>query len=364
MTAGKTRNWETTFAWSHQLMLRRASLPVAPTALLARDRFFSLLFLLLLRFFLLHYRRTHHYYHPHRPHRHHDEVQRSCGASHRLRVSSSVSTVLCVTKSKAALPSTWIGPRLTGFSRFTGVESDCTARADNFPLSVTIANRVKSRDFSRDGSRVRSANYSSLWERDLNRKRWRPCPSFASRETECDQRRIRIIPIARVTLVSLTLKMVRGLSQWTKTLSFPARVSPQRPAKESKGFHVSPSASPTSPPSPINDTMDKAPIITDEVWHISFYLIFFLFRFTVSSWLCINYFVKLLLMEQQASLISNYPKFLTYFYTRLYNRKIRIKKTYMKYVWTCNHTCNIYFYFIRGQILFFFVTIVFVMTIM
>ncbi|CAD1473612.1 unnamed protein product, partial [Heterotrigona itama] len=59
-------------------------------------------------------------------------------------------------------------------------------------------------------------------------------------------------------------KMVRGLPQWTKTLSFPARVSPQRPAKESKGFHVSPSASPTSPPSPINDNMDKAPIITDE----------------------------------------------------------------------------------------------------
>ncbi|OAD53735.1 TNF receptor-associated factor 4 [Eufriesea mexicana] len=59
--------------------------------------------------------------------------------------------------------------------------------------------------------------------------------------------------------------MVRGLSQWTKTLSFPARVSPQRPAKESKGFHVSPSASPTSPPSPINDNMDKAPIITDEI---------------------------------------------------------------------------------------------------
>ncbi|EFN62763.1 hypothetical protein EAG_07642 [Camponotus floridanus] len=58
--------------------------------------------------------------------------------------------------------------------------------------------------------------------------------------------------------------MVRGLSQWTKTLSFPARVSPQRPVKESKSFHVSPSASPTSPPSPINDTMDKAPIITDE----------------------------------------------------------------------------------------------------
>lgn len=67
--------------------------------------------------------------------------------------------------------------------------------------------------------------------------------------------------------------MVRGLSQWTKTLSFPARVSPQRPAKESKGFHVSPSASPTSPPSPINDNMDKAPIITDEV---RLYLLFFI----------------------------------------------------------------------------------------
>lgn len=58
--------------------------------------------------------------------------------------------------------------------------------------------------------------------------------------------------------------MVRGLSQWTRTLSFPARVSPQKPTKESK-FHVSPSASPTSPPSPINDNIDKAPIISDEV---------------------------------------------------------------------------------------------------
>lgn len=58
--------------------------------------------------------------------------------------------------------------------------------------------------------------------------------------------------------------MVRGLSQWTKTLSFPARVSPQKPSKESK-FHVSPSISPILPPSPINDNMDKTPIIIDEV---------------------------------------------------------------------------------------------------
>lgn len=83
-----------------------------------------------------------------------------------------------------------------------------------------------------------------------------------------------VIPVARVTLVLLTLKMVRGLSQWTKTLSFPARVSPQRTAKETKAFHVSPSASPTSPPSPINDTMDKAPIITDEVRHPFFFFNF------------------------------------------------------------------------------------------
>lgn len=116
-------------------------------------------------------------------------------------------------------------------------------------------------------SRVRSANHSGPC--DLNRKQRRPCRIFASREIEWYQRRTRVISVAgkvaRVTLVPLTLKMVRGLSQWTKTLSFPARVSPQRPAKESKVFHVSPSASPTSPPSPINDTMDKAPIITDEV---------------------------------------------------------------------------------------------------
>ncbi|KAL7307542.1 hypothetical protein TKK_0000238 [Trichogramma kaykai] len=38
--------------------------------------------------------------------------------------------------------------------------------------------------------------------------------------------------------------MVRGLSQWTKTLSFPSRISPQR--KESKLQQVSPSVSPTS----------------------------------------------------------------------------------------------------------------------
>lgn len=93
------------------------------------------------------------------------------------------------------------------------------------------------------------------------------------------QRRSRVISVARVTSVLLTLKMVRGLSQWTKTLSFPARVSPQRPAKETKAFHVSPSASPTSPPSPINDTMDKAPIITDEVRHTSFCLFFLNFFF-------------------------------------------------------------------------------------
>ncbi|OXU21227.1 hypothetical protein TSAR_014792 [Trichomalopsis sarcophagae] len=67
--------------------------------------------------------------------------------------------------------------------------------------------------------------------------------------------------------------MVRGLSQWTKTLSFPARMSPQRQAKEAKGFHVSPSASPTSPPSsPIatdnnNVLIDKSPIIANPDVH-------------------------------------------------------------------------------------------------
>ena len=60
--------------------------------------------------------------------------------------------------------------------------------------------------------------------------------------------------------------MVRGLTQWTKTLSFPSRISPQRQAKEGK-IQVSPSVSPTtSPPSPVsteNLLADKAPVIND-----------------------------------------------------------------------------------------------------
>lgn len=59
--------------------------------------------------------------------------------------------------------------------------------------------------------------------------------------------------------------MVRGLTQWTKTLSFPARVSPQRPSKEAKVFQVSPSVSPTSPPSPIGDNIEKPAVINEEV---------------------------------------------------------------------------------------------------
>jgi len=167
---------------------------------------------------------------------------------------------------------------LASFLRFTWSRVGLyRIRADNFLSSVTTATLETAwvTRFLRKRSRIKSANYSGPWERDLNiGNRDKPCPSFASREIEWW---IRVISVARVTLVPLTLKMVRGLSQWTKTLSFPARVSPQRPAKESKVFHVSPSASPTSPPSPINDTMDKAPIITDEVWYISFYFLFFYF---------------------------------------------------------------------------------------
>lgn len=62
--------------------------------------------------------------------------------------------------------------------------------------------------------------------------------------------------------------MVRGLSQWTKTLSFPARISPQKPTKETKGLfqNVSLTSSPTlQSPSPVGDSMDKSPIIGDEV---------------------------------------------------------------------------------------------------
>lgn len=58
--------------------------------------------------------------------------------------------------------------------------------------------------------------------------------------------------------------MVRGISQWTKTLSFPARISPQKPNKESK-FYVDPCMSPILPPNSINDNIDKTFVITDEV---------------------------------------------------------------------------------------------------
>lgn len=40
--------------------------------------------------------------------------------------------------------------------------------------------------------------------------------------------------------------MVRSLTQWTKTLSFPARISPNKSSKESVNIHqVSPTVTPT-----------------------------------------------------------------------------------------------------------------------
>lgn len=155
-------------------ILRTASLPVAPTALLARDRFFPLLFLFL---FLLHHRRNHHYYcRPRRPHRHHDGVQRSCRASHSLRVSSSVSSVLRVTSREQY---TIVYLNRSAFIRFLEVylyrvKSDCTARAGNFLLSVTTATLETVRVTRLLGRQIASKKcelFRGSWERDLNRKR-------------------------------------------------------------------------------------------------------------------------------------------------------------------------------------------------
>ncbi|XP_011154628.2 TNF receptor-associated factor 4 isoform X2 [Harpegnathos saltator] len=136
---------------------------------------------------------------------------------------------------------------------------DISNRSDLKIQDSTTTSYGRTKERGRPAPRVSS---SFAEEHDKKPRKTAGSPLVA-KTRECYQQRTRVTSVVRVTLVPLT-KMVRGLSQWTKTLSFPVRVSPQRSAKESKGFHVSPSASPTSPPSPINDTMDKSPIITDE----------------------------------------------------------------------------------------------------
>lgn len=68
-----------------------------------------------------------------------------------------------------------------------------------------------------------------------------------------------------------TVKMVRSLSQWTKTLSFPARLSPNRTSKESVGNGPSsPGVSPTPSASSLPQSSDKTitPIPITEISQI------------------------------------------------------------------------------------------------
>lgn len=175
-------------------ILRGTSLPVARTALLARDRFFPLLLHLLLRclfLFLLHhqYNHHHHYYdRSRRPHRHHDGVQRSCRTSHSLRVSPSVNTVLCVAEPRGVLSFTRADSHLASFLRFTWsrVELYCTGRQ----LPVECHDRDTRISLSHEISRETIANkkcelLGTVGTRFKYRKQGHePCPSFASRETE------------------------------------------------------------------------------------------------------------------------------------------------------------------------------------
>lgn len=48
------------------------------------------------------------------------------------------------------------------------------------------------------------------------------------------------------------ITMVRSLAQWTKTLSFPARISPNKSSKESVNIHQ---VSPTVTPTPSNNSL-------------------------------------------------------------------------------------------------------------
>lgn len=65
-------------------------------------------------------------------------------------------------------------------------------------------------------------------------------------------------------------KMVRSLSQWTKTLSFPSRLSPNRSSKESVGNGQSPGVSPTPSSSslPPNSEKTVSPIPITEISQI------------------------------------------------------------------------------------------------
>lgn len=60
-------------------------------------------------------------------------------------------------------------------------------------------------------------------------------------------------------------KMVRSLSHWTKTLSFPARISPNKQSKESV-INVHP-ISPTVTPTPSNNSLSP-PSIKNELNNI------------------------------------------------------------------------------------------------
>lgn len=57
--------------------------------------------------------------------------------------------------------------------------------------------------------------------------------------------------------------MVRSLTHWTKTLSFPARISPNKQSKENV-MHVQPS-SPTVTPTPSNNSLSPPCLKNNEI---------------------------------------------------------------------------------------------------
>jgi len=144
--------------------------------------------------FLLHHRHNRHYYYrPRRPHRHHDGVQRSCGASHSYsqptcqsisehglaRYQAEWSTTAYLSRFafdrflEVYVESSQVGPYCTD----TQLPAECHDRDTRFGSSYETSRETRV-------TRVTSANYSGPWKRDLEKQKNEPCLSFANRETE------------------------------------------------------------------------------------------------------------------------------------------------------------------------------------
>lgn len=90
--------------------------------------------------------------------------------------------------------------------------------------------------------------------------------------------------------------MVRSLTQWTKTLSFPARISPNKSSKDSVNIHqISPALTPTLSNNSLSKTNEKNTDINNlmnsnskhnslnEVNQVSVFLVFILRKFRYLS---------------------------------------------------------------------------------